>query len=442
MEGGFCMKRFAFFVRVLSVFLCLAAVVSLAPLGVFAKSAARETVSYGVNVLSARMDMAVSAPLGNELAFCADDFARALNLSRVDCITVRSLPSSASGELLLGSSRVAVGQTVSGANLSYLNFTPSNEEITHASFTFDANGASTVFVCNMYFLSETNYTPTLSMVPELSLEVFTYRDLDAYGTLSGYDPDGDELVFEIVSYPQNGALILTDAEYGNYVYSPKSGYTGSDRFSYVARDRYGNYSACKEVELRVGTLGTSVTYTDMEDSPAVNAALALTEAGIMSGTQVGNRYYFYPEKTVSRVEFLVMAMHAAGITDVPTCNTTSFWDDGEIPASMKGYVAAAYSMKYISGTNVSGKLCFLPNDSITRAEAAVIVGNIIGTDDVSVIPVFADHSEIPVWASDAIYSLHSIGVLSADEGYISPVSQITRADTARLLASVKNYLEK
>ncbi len=436
------MKRFAFFARVLSLGLCLVLCASFAPLMLSAQSGTRATVSYGVNVFSARMDMAVSAPIGNELVFCEDDFARSLNLSHVDCITVRSLPSEAAGELLLGSSRVAVGQTVSAANLSYLNFTPSNESVTHASFTFDANGASTVFVCNMYFLSAINYTPTLAMVPALSLDVFTYRDLEAYGTLSGYDPDGDSLVFEVVSYPKNGALILSDPSEGSYVYSPQAGYTGTDSFSYVARDQYGNYSACKEVELRVGALGISVTYTDMENSPAANAALALTEAGIMSGTQVGSQFYFYPEKTVSRAEFLVMAMHAAGITDVPACSATSFFDDADIPPSMKGYVAAAYSLGYISGTNVSGELCFLPNEDITRAEAAVIVGNIVGLCDVSVLPVFADHSDIPVWASDAIYSLHSIGVLSADDGYISPVSKITRADTACLLVAVKNYLGK
>lgn len=435
------MKRVHFLLRTTFLFLSLVLLLSAVSLSASAESGEVPTVSYGVVVLAARMDMAVSAPVGNDVTFCADDFARALNLSHVEYVRVRSLPSAAAGELLLGSSRIAAGQAVSASNLSYLNFIPSNEQISHASFTFDV-GSGTVFVCNMYFLSETNYTPTLSMAPALSLDVFTYRDLDAYGTLSGYDPDGDTMVFEIVSYPQHGALLLTDAAMGSYVYSPEDGYVGTDRFSYVARDIYGSYSASKTVELRVNALGTSVTYTDMESSPAANAALALTEAGIMGGTQMGNRYYFYPDKTVSRVEFLVMAMHAAGITDVPTCADTAFFDDADIPPSMKGYVETAYSMKYISGTNVSGNLCFLPNESITRAEAAVMLGNIVGISDVRVIPVFADQGEIPVWASDAIYSLHSIGVLSADGGYVSPVTKLTRADTARLLVSVKKYLGK
>jgi len=435
------MKRVSLWRRGLSLILCLLLCACGGALCASAQSPSRATVSYGVGVLASRMDMAVSAPAGNDLYFCADDFMRALNLSRVESVTVRSLPATSAGELLLGSSRVAVGQTISAANLSYLNFVPSNELVSHASFTFDA-GSSTVFVCNMYFLNEVNYTPTLSMVPAISLDVFTYRDLDAYGTLSAYDPDGDEMTFEVVSYPKNGALILADAVQGKYVYSPDGGYVGSDAFSFVARDRYGNYSAAETVNLRVGTLGTSITYADMAGNEAEAAALALTEAGIMSGTQVGNAHYFYPEKTVSRVEFLVMAMHAAGITDVPASADTSFFDDAEIHSSMKGYVAAAYTLGYISGTNVSGNLCFLPNESITRAEAAVIVGNIVGLCDVPVIPTFADHSDIPVWASDAIYSLHSIGVLRSSDGCISPTSRITRADTATLLVSIRSYLAR
>jgi len=134
-------------------------------------------------------------------------------------------------------------------------------------------------------------------------------------------------------------------------------------------------------------------------------------------------------------------MHAAGITDVPECSVTAFADDDDIPPSMKGYVAAAYTLGYVSGTNVSGELCFLPNEEITRAQAAVMVGNIVGLCDVSVLPVFADQSSIPVWASDAIYSLHSIGILSADGGYIDPVSKITRAESASMLAATMEYVK-
>lgn len=407
-----------------------------------AESAEVPVVSYGVGVLAARTDIAVSAPVGNEVAFSADVFARGVNLSSVDYITVKSVPDAAAGELLLGSTRVAAGQTVSAANLSYMTFCAATEEPTHASFTFTANGNATPMVCNVYLINGINYTPTVSMASGLSLNLSTHKDMKLYGTLSAYDPDGDGLIFEVVSYPENGSLRMTDRTSGSYVYTPAKGYSGTDRFSYVARDKYGNYSAATTVNLRVTLPTTSVSYVDMEDSHAHNAALTLTEAGVMSGTQMGNRYYFYPERTVSRAEFLVMAMNAAGITDVPDCATTVFADDADIPASVKGYVAAAYEMKYISGSLSDGKLCFLPNEEITRAQAAVMLSNIVGLCDVAVIPTFADASEIPVWATEAIYSLGAAGIMTGEGGYISPTARITREQTAQMLAAAMAYTGK
>ena len=424
----------------------VAALVGAACIAVGGVTASAETVeipvvSYGVNVLAAATDMAVSAPVGNEVVFSADVFARGMNLSAVDYITVKSIPDTAAGELLLGSTRVVAGQTVSAANLSYMTFLSATEEPTVASFSFTANGGATAMVCHVYLIDEINYTPTVSMASGLSLNLSTHKDMKLYGTLSAYDPDGDGLIFEVVSYPENGSLRVTDRTAGSYVYTPSSGYVGTDSFTYVARDKYGNYSAAATVNLKVTLSGTSVTYADMENSRAHNAALTLTEAGVMSGTQVGNRYYFYPEQTVSRVEFLVMAMNAAGITEVPDCTATVFADDAEIHSTMKGYVAAAYEMKYISGTLSDGKLCFLPNEEITRAQAAVMLSNIVGLCDVPVTPTFADTSEIPVWATEAIYSLGAAGIMTGQGGYITPMAKITREQTAQMLAAAMAYVE-
>ena len=432
------MKRLSVWIRSLAVFLSFLLCISFLILSSFAAENEKPVISHGVTVLSSRMDMAVSAPRGNEVVFSQDVFERGLNLSCINYITLRDLPSAESGELLLGSTKISSGQKISAENLSHMVFLAANDDVASASFTFEANGNAIKHTCRVHLLSDKNYTPTLSMAPKLSLCVSTYRDMNAYGTLSAYDPDGDDVIFEIVSYPKKGAVVC-DSDTGSYVYVPESGYVGADHFSYVARDEYGNYSACKTVDLKVEAPGTSVTYADMADSHYHNAALALTAAGVMSGTQMGNRYYFYPEKTVTRAEFLVMAMHAAGITDVPDCSATAFADDVDIPTTLKGYVATAYSLGYVSGTNMSGKLCFLPNEEITRAEASVIVGNIIGKCEVSVLPVFADHSTIPVWASDAIYSLHSVGILTASDGYIDPVSKITREESAGMLAATMEY---
>ena len=380
--------------------------------------------------------MAVWGPRGNDVIFEANDFARNLNLSKINYIKVISLPSTTEGELLMGSVCVNAGQIISGDNLAHLCFSAADDTVNKASFTFSANGDSTAITCNIYLLDGVNYAPTVSMASSATLQVSTYRDREAHGRLTAYDPDGDALVFEIVTAPTNGSVRLEDREEGTYVYAPRSGFIGTDEFSYVARDVYGNYSTATTVKLRVMTSGTSVTYVDMAESKAANAAIALTEAGVMSGTQIGNQYFFYPERTVTRAELLVMAMNAAGITDVPTSAVTGFEDDADIAPAMKGYVAAAYNMGYISGTLKEGKLCFLPNEEINRAEAAVMICAILEEESSGVIPTFADGADIPVWAKEAIYTLNTLGIMDATEGFISPTSALTREQAALILEAV------
>ncbi|MBR2722595.1 MAG: S-layer homology domain-containing protein [Clostridia bacterium] len=399
----------------------------------------KTTVSYGLQVLASNFDVAFCAPVGNDVTFSADGFARALNLSSVEFITVHTLPDVSAGELLLGSTRVVAGQVISAQNLAHMTYASGADDLTVGSFTFTANGMTVPVVCNLYFLSAWNYSPTVKMASELSLNVFTYKGLSAYGTLSGYDPEGDELCFEIVRYPQNGSVQLTDKKLGSYVYQPMKGYSGSDSFSYVVRDRYGNYSSSATVQLSVALSGTSVTYADMEDSRSYPAALAMTNSGVMSGVQIGNQYYFYPDAGVSRVEFLVMAMNAIGMSELPDCKETAFYDDAQIPDAMRSYVASAYSLGYVSGSLKEGKLCFLPNEEITLAQAAVMLSSMIEPEAPSISPSFADEDSIPTWAREAIDALYTLGILKADGEQIMANKTLTRAQAAELLAAVMAY---
>ena len=93
-------------------------------------------------------------------------------------------------------------------------------------------------------------------------------------------------------------------------------------------------------------------------------------------------------------------------------------------------------MGYISGTLKEGKLCFLPNEEITRAEAAVMICAILGEESSGVIPTFADVAEIPVWAKESVYTLNVLGVMDANDGYISPTSALTREQAALVLQAV------
>ena len=278
--------------------------------------------------------------------------------------------------------------------------------------------------------------PTLSIAPKTALEVSTYKNISYYGNLPCYDPDGDSTCVEIVSYPEKGVLALDNSSTGAYRYIPYEDSVGKDSFVYVARDIYGNYSPSATVSLNIAKQQTPVSYVDLADSSYHNAAIAMTEKGIMSGTQVTGSTYFYPSGSVSRAEFTVMAMSAAGISSVNPVSATVFADDSDIPSQMKSYIAAAYDLGYIKGSEIDGKLCFEPNREITRAEAAVMLANILDAATPTIKPTFSDSNEIPVWAEHSINALSALGVMSSlEDNTISPLSKLTRGDAANILVN-------
>ena len=306
-------------------------------------------------------------------------------------------------------------------------------------FYFTVNDNPTELCCKLYVLSEPNSAPTLSSVPENSLQVSTFENISYFGTLSCYDPDGDKTYIDVVSYPKNGILMLDSRETGAYRFIPDEDFTGKDSFVYVARDIYGNYSASETVSLSVKEKSISTSYIDLVDTRYHNAAIAMTQAGIMSGTKIGNADYFYPAREVSRAEFTAMAMNAAGITKLNDSGAkTVFLDDDKIDSSFKPYIAAAYELGYIKGLEIDGKLYFQPERAITRAEAASILSNMLDASVPTVTPDFSDQEEIPAWAQNAVYAVSQLGVIDKIDNKISPLACVTRGDAAEIL---DNFME-
>ena len=409
------------------------------PLSLNVAAAESAPVSVGLYVLAEQSDMAMAGLSGNGVSFEREDFMRAMNLSRIDSVTVTKAPPMTDGELRLGNTVVTSGLTIGGASLSELVYIPSGADIKNSSFRFSVNGSPVDMECNLYILDSFNQCPTLSSASKNYLNVSTHRNVTLYGALPCYDPEGDETVIEIVSYPESGSLVLTNKNTGEYAYTPAGGFSGKDEFTYVARDKYGNYSASATVTLTVSKPKTSVTYADMVEERGYNAALTMTEEGIMSGRQTDSGIYFDPHKTVSRQDFVVMAMKSLGMREMTNVDKTAFADDSGISDIAKDYVGAAYELGYIKGElDGAGALCFYPERAISRAEAACILANMINAPTPTVTPSFSDASEIPAWAAPSIYSLNYMGILTASGGSISPMEQLTREDTAEILTALIN----
>ncbi len=398
------------------------------------KAEEKDCITYGLDVIAYQNQMTVAGVEGNALNFSAQRFACAMNLSDIDYITVTQLPEISCGSLYIGSEGVSVGQRISASALSLMTYEEAKTGIgVPTSFKFTVNDSVYEMICNIQMIDKVNYSPTLTMASGVSLNIETYRDIMVDGVLSAYDPEGDELKYEIVKYPSHGRVILENASLGTYSYIPDDSYTGGDSFVYVAQDEYGNYSASAKVSVTVFAQVSTTVYNDLLDDALYSHAISMTENGLMNGVQVGAYQYFEADRTVSRADFLVTAMNAIGIKNVPDAVNTGFEDDADISPEMKGYISIAYSKGYISGIKSDGKIYFRPDDRITLSEAAVIVSNMIGYAKAEVAPAFADADSIPSWSSKAIESLYTLGILEFPDKTVCAGENITRGDMAKLL---------
>ena len=96
---------FSFCFSVLVVAACAAASISA-----LSADFSEHTLSPAISVLAEDNSMAVAGLKGKNIKFDCDDFARALNLSSVDSITITEVPSAACGELRVGEKVVHSGQ--------------------------------------------------------------------------------------------------------------------------------------------------------------------------------------------------------------------------------------------------------------------------------------------------------------------------------------------
>lgn len=388
----------------------------------------------GAEVIANDVTLIKTGLLGEELKFSDTDFKSALGISEFKKISIAEIPPSSEGTLMLGQRRVYVGQSIKRKNLSSLVFIPKDNTVAQSSFKFKLDGSQdAAILCEMKFTDKVNYAPKLDTDTNETLNVTTQTGISVYGNFKATDPEGDAIEYIIVTYPKYGALSITDMEKGEFCYTPKESYDGKDSFVFVARDEYGNYTNAEKVSLKVTERMSEVVYVDMENSKSYNAAVALTAMGIMSGSRVGDDMYFSPEESVSRAEFVAMAMKTLGIKADSTLDSTFFDDNDEIPKSLIGYVATAARCGIINGSFDKDGLKFRPNDNITKCEAAIIMANLLEIKAESAVFSEIDGIDaVPVWARGQVGAMYSAGIFSYDEG-LDVNEELSREDAAEYL---------
>ena len=142
--------------------------------------------------------------------------------------------------------------------------------------------------------------------------------------------------------------------------------------------------------------------------------------------------YFDPDSNVTRAEFAVMLCRWLRIDLSAYNEALIFADEADIPSWALCSVKAAASLGLIQGSPTEEGMVFMPQQLLTRAQAAVILGRTMpGGRMLSDLP-WPDAADIPTWAQAYVSELAFMGVMTGNGSTVEPNSPLTRAQAAKL----------
>lgn len=386
-------------------------------------------------------DFSKNGLVGSAIVFDPADFVvKPDEKTSLAGITVDQLPDAGAGVLNIGGQPLEPGARIDATALSGLRFQcAEHPSVTTASMLFtpafsDRQGERQTTV-TLYLLTQENNPPVAR-----NMELTTYKNVAITGYFDAVDGEGDSLTFQLTSTPARGAVTLAEDGSSQFVYTPYENKTGRDSFTYVAIDPAGNTSPEAKVSLRIDKPDTKVTYSDLSGHPVQKAAIRLAEEGVYVGRYVNGRYFFDPNQPVTRAQFLTMAMSVAGLEDLEGVTLTGFSDDDAIPTWAKGAVSAALKAGVVQGSrDESGAPVFRADSSISRAEAAVMLDNLLDITDVPVAVFSAGGGH---WATQSAANLSASGIIRAEDAGSVPLSgTLTMADAAEMLDGALDMTE-
>lgn len=203
------------------------------------------------------------------------------------------------------------------------------------------------------------------------------------------------------------------------------------RITVTARDASGNIGRAS-YDVEAGAEWQPV-FSDTKDYWAATYVDYLYTSGITTGYADGT---FRPNQNITRAQFAVMLYRYLGLDESKYAGVTlPFADNSKIADYAIPAIKALYSEGIINGSVGSdGRVYFNPNASLTRAQAATMIGRTQEKGHATASLTFTDAGKIPAYATYYIQTMVAQGVISGyTDGSFKPNSNITRGQMAKIL---------
>ena len=341
-------------------------------------------------------------------------------------VYVASVPSQLDAEVSLGARTLRAGDVLDRSMLSQLLVLPAENRDASCELVYcpiEGGEVQPSRALELSILTGKNEAPVCRDV-----KFETYKNIANTGVLSASDPEGDTLTYQLVKEPKRGTVDI--APDGSFTYTPAQNKVGKDVFTYTATDSAGNVSNVANVTVKIVKPTDKAMYQDLAGDTLAYTAMWLKDRGVYTGKRIAGNLCFEPEGTLTRGEFLVMAMKLLGVEAESARLTSGFADESKTPAWMRPYIVSAFKSGMVSGVTSPDGMVFRPSSNLTRAEAAVMLQNILDLPQSQEAAVFSEDCAVPVWAQASVSALESAGISIP---VTTSAENLTRREAAELL---------
>jgi len=279
----------------------------------------------------------------------------------------------------------------------------------------------------------------ITVHPEAEDRSYTTRvDESIEITLAVRNPGTDRTyTFQLIGDDnlQHGTLTAR-TEPGRFTYHATS--AGTETFTYtVSVDGIASDPATVTIAVEEAAVQNYLQYWDMPNHWASFSAGRLAILERIIGMQADHRFYFHPDRGITRGDFLIWLCAALDIE--PTQASTTIFADQDIPSWMVGFVDAATNAGIIEGVPAESPALtsfFFPHSPVTRIEAIGMVSRALGVDghDDDLSDLFLDFESIPGWGKNHVRHLAERQVIVGDgTGHLHPRRNLSRGEAAEML---------
>lgn len=364
--------------------------------------------------------MAAEVDCDSIYCFTSQDFAEEDTLTGI-CVT--GLPDPDTGTVMLGLRVIRPGDILTAQQLEQMSFSPlRSEEDRDAVMTYLPIYENRVEKTATMVLAIRGKEDLAPQAQDSMLE--TYKNLPNEGILQAQDPEGEALTFSLMRKPKRGTVELR--EDGKFTYTPKKNKVGVDSFTYTATDPAGNVSRQATVTVQILKPTDARQYADTAGTDCRFSAEWLRNTGLFVGEQIAAQSYFFPDKQVSRGDFMAMLVKTL---DIPLEQTGYNGIPEDVPQWLRPYFTAALRAGLTAG--IPTRETFGADEPITGAEAAVMLQNAlelnISQQTLETMQQDGEETDIPVWANVSLTAMADHGMELTASGLL------TRGQAANIL---------